>query len=125
MDSLLCKVLFDLGTEFKAEFRRQVESDGSEALPSSLETPTQRGLTESAGGVFKDILYKSMIDYQCQSREERKELVDIACMTRNRLLLRGGYSPIHRPTGSSATLPAFPADSSQAEPMITRMQLGW
>ena len=26
-----CKVLFDLGTEFEAEFRRQVESDGSEA----------------------------------------------------------------------------------------------
>ncbi|CAE7287724.1 unnamed protein product [Symbiodinium microadriaticum] len=49
--------------------RKGVESDGSEALPSSLETPTQRGLTESAGGVFKDILYKSMIDYQCQSRE--------------------------------------------------------
>ncbi|CAE7532769.1 unnamed protein product, partial [Symbiodinium necroappetens] len=32
----------------------------------------RKGLTESAGGVFKDILYKSMIDYQCQSREEWK-----------------------------------------------------
>ncbi|CAE7370323.1 unnamed protein product [Symbiodinium necroappetens] len=99
------KVLFDLGTEFKAEFRRQVENDGSEALPSSLETPTQRGLTERAGGVFKDILYKSMIDYHCQSREEWKELVDIACMTRNRLLLRGGYSPIQRVIGYTPRLP--------------------
>ncbi|CAE7803733.1 unnamed protein product [Symbiodinium sp. KB8] len=99
------KVLFDLGTEFKAEFRRQVENDGSEALPSSLETPTQRGLTERAGGVFKNILYKSMIDYQCQSREEWKELVDIACMTRNRLLLRGGYSPIQRVIGYTPRLP--------------------
>ncbi|CAE7233307.1 unnamed protein product [Symbiodinium sp. CCMP2456] len=99
------KVLFDLGTEFKAEFRRQVENDGSEALPSSLETPTQRGLTERAGGVFKDILYKSMVDYQCQTREEWKELVDIACMTRNRLLLRGGYSPIQRVIGYTPRLP--------------------
>ncbi|CAE7471087.1 GIP [Symbiodinium natans] len=99
------KVMFDLGTEFKAEFRRQVENDGSEALPSSLETPTQRGLTERAGGVFKNILYKSMLDYQCQSREEWKELVDVACMTRNRLLLRGGYSPIQRVIGYTPRLP--------------------
>ena len=99
------KVLFDLGTEFKAEFRRQVENDGSEALPSALETPTQRGLTERAGGVFKDILYKSMIDYRCQTREEWRELVDVACMTRNRLLLRGGYSPIQRVIGYTPRLP--------------------
>ena len=78
------KVLYDLGSEFKAEFRRQVEQDGSEAIPSALETPTQRGLTERAGGVFKNILYKSMVDYQCTSRDEWRELVDIACMTRNR-----------------------------------------
>ncbi|CAE7177843.1 RE1 [Symbiodinium pilosum] len=65
--------------------------------------PTQRGLTERAGGVFKNILYKSMMDYGCQSRGEWLELVDIACMTRNRLLLRAGYSPIQR--GYSPRLP--------------------
>ena len=97
------KLLTDLGTEFRAEFRRQAEQDGSEVALASVEAPTQRGLTERAGGVFKNILYKSMMDYGCQSRGEWLELVDIACMTRNRLLLRAGYSPIQR--GYSPRLP--------------------
>ena len=99
------KLLIDLGTEFCAEFRRQAEQDGSEVALSSVEAPTQRGLTERAGGVFKNILYKSMMDYSCQSREEWLELVDVACMVRNRLLLRAGYSPIQRVIGYSPRLP--------------------
>ena len=67
------------------------ERDGTEVVPSSLEAPYQRGLTERAGGVFKDILYKAMKDYDCQSEPEWRELVDITCMTRNRLLIRGGW----------------------------------
>ena len=90
------KLLLDLGTEFKSDFRRMAEADGSEVLPSSLEAPTQRGLTERAGGLFKDILYKTMRTYDCQTEEHWKELVDITCMTRNRLLMRAGYSPIQR-----------------------------
>ena len=70
------KVLFDLGSEFKSEFKRQIENDGSGALPSSMEMPTQRAITERrAGGVFKNILYKSMIDYKCEDRNEWQELV--------------------------------------------------
>ena len=99
------KLLIDLGTEFRAEFRRQAEQDGSEVALSSVEAPTQRGLTERAGGIFKNILYKSMMDYSCQSREEWLELVDVACMVRNRLLLRAGYSPIQRVIGYSPRLP--------------------
>ena len=74
-------------------------------VPSSLEAPTQRGLTERAGGIYKNILYKAMQDYQCGSREEWLELVDIAVMTRNRLLMRAGYSPIQRVIGYSPRLP--------------------
>ena len=99
------KLLIDLGTEFRAEFRRQAEQDGSEVALSSVEAPTQRGLTERAGGIFKNILYKSLMDYSCQSREEWLELVDVACMVRNRLLLRAGYSPIQRVIGYSPRLP--------------------
>ena len=40
------KVLFDLGTEFKASGGKRRQRGTSE----SLETPTQRGLTERAGG---------------------------------------------------------------------------
>ena len=99
------KLLVDLGTEFRAEFRRQAELDGSEVLPSSLEAPTQRGLTEHAGGIFKNVLYKAMQDYTCKSREEWLELVDVAVMTKNRLLMRAGYSPIQRVIGYSPRIP--------------------
>ncbi|CAE7510335.1 unnamed protein product, partial [Symbiodinium pilosum] len=112
------KVLFDLGTEFRAEFRKQVQNDGSEGLISSLETPTQRGLTERAGGVFKNILYRSMMDYKCSTQEEWLELVDVAIMTRNRLLLRAGYSPIQRVIGYSPRLPGGLLSGGEADHMV-------
>ena len=99
------KILNDLGTEFRAHFAEQAERDGSEVVPGSLEAPTQRGLTERAGGIFKDILYKTMATYTCTTLAEWKELVDVTRMTRNRLLLRAGYSPIQRVLGYTPRLP--------------------
>ena len=99
------KILNDLGTEFRAQFTAQAERDGSEVAPGPLEAPTQRGLTERAGGIFKDLLYKAMATYPCSNLAEWKELVDITCMTRNRLLLRAGYSPIQRVMGYTPRLP--------------------
>ncbi|OLQ12022.1 Retrovirus-related Pol polyprotein from transposon TNT 1-94 [Symbiodinium microadriaticum] len=98
------RLMIDLGPEYKAQFRKQAEQDGSETIPSSVEPPYQRGLTERAGGIFKNILYKAMQDYHCENENEWKELVDVACMTRNRLLLRAGYSPIQRVLGYSPRL---------------------
>ncbi|CAE7928011.1 RE1, partial [Symbiodinium necroappetens] len=99
------KVMLDMGSEFKAEFKKQIEADGSETIPGALEASTQRGLTERAGGVYKDILYKAVMTYTCSNLEEWKELVDTTCMTRNRLLLRAGYSPIQRVIGYTPRLP--------------------
>ena len=99
------KILNDLGTEFRAHFEEQAERDGSEVVPGSLEAPTQRGLTERAGGISKDILYKTMATYTCTTLAEWKELVDVTRMTRNRLLLRAGYSPIQRVLGYTPRLP--------------------
>ena len=95
----------NLGTEHQAAFRKQAERDGTEVVPSALEAPYQQGLTERAGGVFKNILYKAMLDYDCQTEEEWRGLVDVSCMMRNRLLLSGGYSPIQRVIGYSPRLP--------------------
>ena len=95
----------DLGTEYRAEFKRQAERDGSEIIPGPVEAPNQRGLTERAGGLFKNMLYKAMEDYSCQGQAEWRELVDIVCMMRNRLLMRAGYSPIQRVLGYSPRLP--------------------
>ena len=65
----------------------------------------QRGLTERAGGLFKELLYKAMATYSCSNLKEWQELVDVICMVRNRLLLRGGYSPIQRVLGFIPRLP--------------------
>eukprot|EP00439_Symbiodinium_sp_Y106_P005857 s5960_g1.t1 len=93
------RLMIDLGSEYKAQFRKQAERDGSEVVPAPVEAPYQRGLTERAGGIFKNILYKAM------DETEWKELVDVACMTRNRLLMRAGYSPIQRVLGYTPRLP--------------------
>ena len=116
------KLLLDLGTEFKSDFRRMAEADGSEVLPSSLEAPTQRGLTERAGGLFKDILYKAMSTYDCQTAEHWRELVDVTCMTRNRLLMRAGYSPIQRVIGYTPRLPGGLLTGGEADEMAADLQ---
>jgi hypothetical protein len=91
------KILFtDLGREFDGAFISKAEADGTEVEPSSLETPTQRGMTERAGQIFKTMLAKAMITHTCESEEEWRELVDVTCVTKNRLASRGGYSPIQR-----------------------------
>ena len=46
-----------------------------------------------------------MMTYPCANHEDWKELVDTTCMTRNRLLLRAGYSPIQRVIGYTPRLP--------------------
>ena len=46
------KLLCDLGREFQKEFENLAESDGTELLPSSLETPEQRGLVERQGQLY-------------------------------------------------------------------------
>ncbi|CAE7171634.1 unnamed protein product [Symbiodinium microadriaticum] len=66
----------------RREKRKQAEADGSEVVPAPLETPMQRGLTERAGGIFQDILYKAMATCGCDNLQEGKELVDVTCMTR-------------------------------------------
>ena len=116
------KLMIDLGGEFKAEFRKQAEADGSEIVPGTLETPTQRGLTERAGGIFKDILYKAMATYGCEDLREWKELVDVTCMTRNRLLLRAGYSPIQRVIGYSPRIPGGLLQGGDQDEMVAELQ---
>ncbi|OLQ01053.1 hypothetical protein AK812_SmicGene16199 [Symbiodinium microadriaticum] len=113
------RLMVDLGTEYQAAFRRQAERDGTEVVPSALEAPYQRGLTERAGGVFKNILYKAMLDYDCQTEEEWKDLVDVSCMTRNRRLLRGGYSPIQRVVGYSPRLPGGLLSGGESDHMVS------
>ena len=99
------KLLCDLGREFQKLFETLAEADGSELLPSSLETPEQRGFVERHGQLFKDIFYKTIEQTKCSTWDEWYQTIDLACSTKNRLSTRGGYSPAQRVFGYQQRIP--------------------
>ena len=58
-----------------------------------------------SGRTFKQILYKTMSSTNCSIDNEWRSAVDISCIMRNRLLLKGGYSSIQRVLGFTLRLP--------------------
>ena len=50
------RVYVDLGREFLGAFELGAEYDAAIFEPSSLEMPSQRGITERAGKNFKEVL---------------------------------------------------------------------
>ena len=99
------KLYVDLGREFLGSFEIGAEQESTIVEPSSLEMPTQRGITERAGRNFKEVFSRTMQQYACQDEEEWRQLVDVANMTCNRLMNKSGYSPIQRVLGYSARIP--------------------
>ena len=99
------KLLCDLGKEFRKEFEHLAESDGSELLPSSLETPEQRGLVERQGQLFKSMFAKTLEQTQCENWDQWQQTIDLVCCTKNRLLSRGGFSPAQRVFGYQQRIP--------------------
>ena len=99
------KLLCDLGKEFRKEFEQLAESDGSELLPSSLETPEQRGLVERQGQLFKSMFAKTLEQTQCENWDQWQQTIDLTCCTKNRLLSRGGFSPAQRVFGYQQRIP--------------------
>ena len=99
------RLLCDLGREFQKEFEDSAEADGTEILPSSLETPEQRGFVERNGQLFKDMAYKTMEQVNCNNWTTWHECIDITCHTKNRLLSRGGFSPAQRVFGYQQRIP--------------------
>jgi len=99
------KLYVDLGREFLGSFEIGAEQESTIVEPSSLEMPTQRGITERAGRNFKEVFSRTMQQYACQDEEEWRQLVDVANMTCNRLMNKSGYSPIQRVLRYSPRIP--------------------
>ena len=119
------RVLVDLGKEFKREFADLVESDGSELIPSSLETPEQRGLVERHGQLFKDMLCKVMEQHQVSDWEAWHEAVDSVVSIKNRLTSRGGYSPAQRVFGFQQRLPGgLLSDGGEDLAVMSKLSVG-
>jgi len=99
------RVYVDLGREFLGAFELGAEHDATIFEPSSLEMPSQRGITERAGKNFKEVFSRTLMQYTCQTEEEWELLLDIANMTCNRLVNKSGFSPIQRVLGYSPRIP--------------------
>ncbi len=99
------KLLCDLGKEFQKQFENAAEADGTELIPSSLETPEQRGFVERNGQLFKEMFYKTIDQTCCNNWEDWWQTIDLVCSMKNRLLSRGGYSPAQRVFGYQQRIP--------------------
>ena len=95
----------DQGGEFKGVFKTKAGLEGTHVEPSSLESPFQRGVAERHGKTFKTILEKAMVEYTCQNHDDWLELVDVSIMMKNRLVSRGGFSPVQRALGYLPRIP--------------------
>ena len=99
------RLAIDMGKEFRSDFLRQAEQDGTYVDPAAVEAPHQRGITERHGKTFKFMLMKAMDTFNCESMEEWRELVDITTMTKNRMMYHNGFSPIQRVIGFAPKIP--------------------
>ena len=119
------KLLLDQGKEFQKQFCDAAEADGTEVVPSSLETPQQRGFVERNGQLFKDMFYKTLEQVQCSDWNEWYALVDTVCLTKNRMMSRGGFSPAQRIFGYQPRIPGGAlSEGHQDVGVISRAQAG-
>ena len=119
------KVLVDLGKEFQQQFVEQTQREGTELVPSALETPEQRGFVERNGQLFKTMLYKVMEDWQVSTWDDWYEAVDSVCFMKNRLMSRGGYSPAQRVFGYNHRIPGgLMSDGAEDHGVHGRLHLG-
>ena len=97
------KTALDLGREFQKEFENLAEADGTELLPSSLETPEQRGFVERRGQLFKDMFYKTMEQSVLIGTPGARQLT--WCASPRIAFSRGGHSPAQRVFGYQQRVP--------------------
>ncbi len=98
-------LMVDGGGEFTGEnFARSAERWGILLEVSDADAPWERGKTERAGGIFKDIYYKAREMAQPQSHEECKLLVHECAWAKATMSNRSGYSPAQRVFGKNPVL---------------------
>ena len=118
------KLLCDLGKEFQKQFETAAEADGTELLPSSLETPEQRGFVERNGQLFKEMFYKTIEQTNCSTWDEWYQTLDLVVSMKNRLLSRGKFSPAQRVFGYQQRIPGGLMSEGGADLAVQSRQAG-
>ena len=84
----------DRGKEYLAEFANYLRQFGVEQEVMPLEAPWKGGKCEKAGGLWKDLFYKTVIDSQIQGLSDVILATSIVTQTRNSFPRFNGYSPM-------------------------------
>ena len=84
----------DRGKEYLAEFSNYLRQFGVEQEVMPLEAPWKGGKCEKAGGLWKDLFYKTVVDSQIQGLSDVILATSIVTQTRNSFPRFNGYSPM-------------------------------
>eukprot|EP00435_Cladocopium_sp_Y103_P035729 s1670_g9.t1 len=84
----------DRGKEYLAEFANYLRQFGVEQEVMPLEAPWKGGKCERAGGLWKDLFYKTVIDSQIEGLSDVILATSIVTQTRNSFPRFNGYSPM-------------------------------
>ena len=105
-------LVVDQGLEFAGEeFADYFREQGVLVHFTDGQSPWQNGPTERAGGAFKEMLDKVILDATIVANEEYLEAVDLLNAQRNARADRSGFSPDQRPLGKNVRLPGhMPSD---------------
>eukprot|EP00435_Cladocopium_sp_Y103_P075487 s90_g58.t1 len=69
------RIYDDLGKEFRGCFEMLADQEAVILDPGSLESPTQRSLTERAGKTYKEIFSRTLMEVSCNNWDEWHEAV--------------------------------------------------
>ena len=83
----------DLGKEFMADFTAYMKQFGVETENMPLEAPWKSGKVERAGGLWKDILLRTVHEMQLRGLDDMILATSIITQCRNSFPRSNGYSP--------------------------------
>ena len=98
-------VLTDGGTEFDGSMQQGLETDGSFVEKTSAYAPWQNGITERAGGIWKQAFMKAVSENQRTTKTELREHMDEINHARNSMTRKHGYAPYQHVFGADLRLP--------------------
>jgi IS30 family transposase len=100
------KVMHDQGCEFKGRFERLMERLNIETYVTPTDSAWQNGVVERHGGILK-AMHRHIVQQTSASGEEDMEMTLLeACLAKNQLSRRHGFSPIQHVLGQDIRLPA-------------------
>ena len=100
------KLQYDRGGEFEGHFEAMLERLNIESYVVPTDAAWQAGLGERHGGIMKTMHRAIVHETSARGHEEMEITLLEACLAKNQLIKRHGFSPIQHVLGQDIRLPA-------------------